>query len=74
MKSGNLNFLEPSGPPQACTGIALTNKTVSALCHFQRVKRQLSRYIGIFSLLFFSLSLHLLLVAQATRLVILIIV
>ena len=23
MKSGNLNFLEPSGPLQACTGIAL---------------------------------------------------
>jgi len=24
MKSGNLNFLEPSGPLQACKGIALT--------------------------------------------------
>jgi len=23
MKSGNLNFLEPSGPLQACNGIAL---------------------------------------------------
>jgi hypothetical protein len=23
-KSGNLNFLEPSGPPQACNGTALT--------------------------------------------------
>ena len=23
MKSGNLNFLEPSGPPQACNGTAL---------------------------------------------------
>ena len=23
LKSGNLNFLEPSGPVQACTGIAL---------------------------------------------------
>ena len=22
MKSGNLNFLEPSGPPQACNGTA----------------------------------------------------
>jgi len=25
MKSGNLNFLEPSGPPQACNGTALPN-------------------------------------------------
>jgi len=33
-----------------------TNKIVSALCHFRLVKRQLSRYIGIFSLLIFSLS------------------
>ena len=24
MKSGNLNFLEPSGPLQACNGTALT--------------------------------------------------
>jgi len=24
MKSGNLNFLEPSGPVQACNGAALT--------------------------------------------------
>ena len=24
MKSGNLNFLEPSGPLQACNGVALT--------------------------------------------------
>jgi len=24
MKSGKLNFLEPSGPPQACNGTALT--------------------------------------------------
>jgi hypothetical protein len=23
MKSGNLNFLEPTGPPQACNGTAL---------------------------------------------------
>ena len=26
MKSGNLNFLEPSGPLQACNGIALLIK------------------------------------------------
>jgi hypothetical protein len=26
MKSGNLNFLEPSGPLQACNGIALTRE------------------------------------------------
>jgi hypothetical protein len=24
MKSGDLNFLEPSGPPQACNGTALS--------------------------------------------------
>ena len=32
MKSGNLNFLEPSGPLQACNGIALPfyNRTVNA--------------------------------------------
>ena len=27
MKSGNLNFLEPSGPLQACNGTALPSKT-----------------------------------------------
>ena len=53
-----------------------TNKIVSALCHFQRVKRQLSRYTGTFSplSLSLSLSLHLWLVAQAIKLVFLIIV
>jgi hypothetical protein len=30
MKSGNLNFLEPSGPPQACNGTAWTTKVWSS--------------------------------------------
>ena len=30
MKSGNLNFLEPSGPLQACNGIALPFTTTTA--------------------------------------------
>jgi len=30
MKSGNLNFLEPSGPIQACNGTALQHKGVGA--------------------------------------------
>ena len=33
MKSGNLNFLEPSGPLQACNGTAFT----IAIIHYERV-------------------------------------
>jgi hypothetical protein len=35
MKSGNLNFLEPSGPLQACNGTALpfTSTRYSQLCY-----------------------------------------
>ena len=32
MKSGNLNFLEPSGPLQACNGTALP------FCHFVKIR------------------------------------
>jgi hypothetical protein len=32
MKSGNLNFLEHSGPPQACNGTAYTRFTDSVSC------------------------------------------
>ena len=32
MKSGNLNFLEPSGPPQACNGTALPLNSSGADC------------------------------------------
>ena len=35
MKSGNLNFLEPSGPLQACNGTALPLLMKS--CHFKRL-------------------------------------
>jgi hypothetical protein len=31
MKSGNLNFLEPSGPLQACTGTALPLTTTTTI-------------------------------------------
>jgi len=31
-KSGNLNFLEPCGPVQACNGPALPFKILSTLC------------------------------------------
>jgi hypothetical protein len=31
-KSGNLNFLEPSGPPQACNGTALQALLVGLQC------------------------------------------
>jgi len=33
MKSGNLNFLEPSGPLQACNGTALPNNKVYCTLH-----------------------------------------
>ena len=32
MKSGNLNFLEPSGPLQACNGTALLYDTINIVC------------------------------------------
>ena len=38
MKSGNLNFLEPSGPFQACNGTALplpVNKTLKKIHFYQ---------------------------------------
>jgi len=33
IKSGNLNFLEPSGPLQACNGTALPLKYVATVSH-----------------------------------------
>ena len=33
MKSGNLNFLEPSGPLQACIGTALRSEYISKCSH-----------------------------------------
>jgi len=40
MKSGNLNLLEPSGPPQSCNGIALlfTPVLTDRYCHFLVVR------------------------------------
>ena len=34
MKSGNINFLEPSGPIQACNGTALPLPNISYLCEW----------------------------------------
>jgi len=39
MKSGNLNFLEPSGPLQACNGTALP------LRHLEVPERQYTYYV-----------------------------
>jgi len=35
MKSGNLNFLEPSGPLQACSGTALLRNVLPSEIHHQ---------------------------------------
>ena len=39
MKSGNLNFLEPSGPLQACNGTALTFFIYTVMKVGQNVKQ-----------------------------------
>jgi len=53
MKSGNINFLEPSGPLQACNGTALhftyAGNTESALKKGSEFKNQnISYWIGTF--------------------------
>ena len=38
MKSGNLNFLEPSGPLQACNGTALPLKYITGIIKFRKIR------------------------------------
>ena len=40
MKSGNLNFLEPSGPLQACNGTALPLLKVNRACPTGRIDQK----------------------------------
>ena len=41
MKSGNLNFLEPSGPLQACNGTALLlDGFIIRICHDTRTRER----------------------------------
>jgi len=42
MKSGNINFLEPSGPLPACNGTALTLYLLLLLFNFKHVPLTLS--------------------------------
>jgi len=44
MKSGNLNFLEPSGPLQACNGTAVPlhkNQTFTLVINLEMIKIQM---------------------------------
>ena len=45
LKSGSLNLLEPSGPVQACNGIALPSTTVMYLGKIRNAKRNV-RLVG----------------------------
>ena len=52
MKSGNLNFLEPSGPLQACNGTAspfFTVVTLLAVVRFQKYKAYEEVYFSLFT-------------------------
>ena len=42
MKSGNLNFLEPSGPLQACNGTSLPLHTVYTVCAMYLFNKKLA--------------------------------
>jgi len=52
LKSGSLNLLEPSGPVQACNGIALPLHTVCTVCEINVLKK----YIGIWRRFRYSIS------------------
>jgi hypothetical protein len=47
MKSGNLNFLEPSGPLEACNGTALP--LPSNMLHLETITSQLPRLFNRYS-------------------------
>jgi len=45
MKSGSLNFLEPSGPVQACNGIALPLQSLNRSRTYEQTNKQ-TRWAG----------------------------
>jgi hypothetical protein len=60
MKSGNLNFLEPSGPLEACNGIALLYLYTPATLEVMKIK-DYNRNIVIMHLRIFKYISHALL-------------
>ena len=60
MKTGNLNFLEPSGPLQACNGTALPLPFYMFQYHGANFRRSIALKIDLAIAIAIDLAMHLL--------------